>query len=139
MANAHKIAREVGVELRSGKRHHPGGPRLPPRVCYSRASIKWVHDRGVAWGLQDHAYDVLTLIREADDTMLFGDVIKGVSRWATRWGVTTGHMGHVLPAFRLIDLYGIRSAVLDHKIEDRDAQIAFLVSGAMKPCMKGLA
>jgi hypothetical protein len=139
VANAHDIARKCGLVLVSGKRRHPGTARLPPRHCYSRATIKWVHDRGEAWGLHDHVYDMLALIREADDTMLFGDVIKGVSRWGTRWRVTTGQMGHILPAFRLIDLYGIRAAVLHHKIEDRDAQIAFLVSGAMEPCMRGLA
>jgi hypothetical protein len=138
MANAHRIAQAVGIELRSAKRHHPGGPRLPSRVCYSRATIKWVHDRGADWNMHDHVYDVLALIVEADDTMLFGDVIKGVSRWATRWRLSTGQVGHVMPAFRQLDLFSIRSAVLHHKIEDRDAQIAFLVSGAMEPCMREL-
>ena len=139
MANAHRIAQTVGIELRSAKRHHPGGPRLPARVCYSRQSIKQVHDRGLAWQRPDHVYDVLALIRECDDTMLFGDVIKGVSRWAIRWRVTTGQLRDIVPAFREVDLFNVRAAVLHHKIEDRDAQIAFLVSGAMEPVMRDLA
>jgi hypothetical protein len=97
-----------------------------------------IADRAIADGRPDHVYDVLALIRETDDTMLFGDVIKGVSEWMVRWNVSTGHMGHILPAFRQIDLASIRAEVRDNRIKGADAQIAFLIAGAMKGCMRGL-
>lgn len=140
MANAHRIAQDVGVRLVSPKRHgHPGGARLPPRTCYSRKTIRLIAEAGERAGHPDHAHDVLGLVLAADDGMLFGDVIKGVSRWALRWNLSTGKVGHILPAFRAIDIYNVRQAVLHHRIDVRDVQIAFLVSGLMEPCMRRLA
>lgn len=137
MADLHHICGQMNVKPFSAKRRsHPGGDKLPARHTWARATIKQVHDDGLKAGLPEHVYDVLGLILESDPTQLYGDVISAVSVWALRWRITTDEMGFVLPAFRALDIKAIRGAVHHHKLPERAAQIAFLISGTMEPALR---
>jgi hypothetical protein len=92
--------------------------------------FRWVHP--------DHVYDTLGLIKEADDTQLFGDMILGVSLWLRTNKMTAADIGFIMQPFRAVDLYGVRREVKRFGIPEKPAQIAFILSGFMEAAMRGI-
>jgi hypothetical protein len=136
MPNAHRIASAMGIKLHGRRDNglHPRSDELPARHTWSRQAIFDIALAGERNGLPEHVYDVLGLMMSSDRnaTQLFGDAIRGVSKWALRNRITTEEVTFLRQSFDDMDLRVIRQAVIHHGIDQKAAQIAFLVADHME-------
>lgn len=139
MASAWKIAAEMGITIASKKSDHRKGP-LPPKTTRSRATIRLIAEQGEAIGYKEMVYDVigLFLASEANQTMLYGDLMMGVAGWIKAANLRTADIPFIRPAFCEIDLGTVREAVAHYRIPNRPPQISFMLAGFMEPAVEAI-
>jgi hypothetical protein len=124
--------RSCRVTLHGRRTMHPRGDRLPARHCHSPDTCRKLLIAGREKGMPFLMHDTLTLILAHDETLLFGDVIKGVGTWVYSYRITSAEAGLLKAAFRArANLYAARALVRMHPLPERAAQIALLVADAM--------
>lgn len=139
MPNAWRIAQSMGITMHGRKDNalHPRSDALPARHTWSRQAIVDIAKAGEANCLPEHVYDILGLMLASPEnsTQLFGDAIRGVSKWGVRHRVTTEEVAFLKDSFCEMDLKLIRKTVLHHGIDGRASQIAFLVADHMEAAL----
>ena len=140
MADAHKICQEMGIRVHGRATTHPKSNVLPARHTWARKTVRLIAERGERLGRPDHVYDVLTLLTTSGngEIMLFSDVMDGVSKWALKNNLSSHEVPFLSGPWSNVDLHAIRSAVVYHRIEQRAAQVAFLIAAEMEDAIKEL-